>query len=180
MKPCTCALDPIPTALLKSYIPILSPLIIWTVNLSFQTGSVPSALKIAVIHPLLKKPTLDTEVLAILSFLSKVLEKYTQFKKLAPSGSFGAQKTGRQQWIPTWLQFVEPHTKRKETTSNLTVRETSAAAADSDSPSNDTSSQTWASTSEEPCFFEAEPRPSTPLAESAICGVESTPTHVRG
>uniref|UniRef100_UPI003AB0FBBA 1-phosphatidylinositol 4,5-bisphosphate phosphodiesterase beta-1-like n=1 Tax=Centroberyx gerrardi TaxID=166262 RepID=UPI003AB0FBBA len=81
MKPCTCALDPIPTALLKSYIPILSPLITQTVNLSLQTGSVPSALKVAVIRPLLKKPTLDPEVLANyrpisnLAFLSKVLEK---------------------------------------------------------------------------------------------------------
>ena len=81
MKPCTCALDPIPTALLKSYIPILSPLITQTVNLSFQTDNVPSALKVAVICPLLKKTTLNLEVLASyrpisnLPFLSKVLEK---------------------------------------------------------------------------------------------------------
>ena len=81
MKSCTCTLDPIPTALLKSHIPTLSPFITKVVNLSLQSGYVPPALKVAVIRPLLKKPTLDPEVLANyrpisnLAFLSKVLEK---------------------------------------------------------------------------------------------------------
>ena len=81
MKPCTCTLDPIPTALLKLHIPTLSPLITKIVNLSLQSGCVSPALKVAVIRPLLKKPTLDPEVLANyrpisnLAFLSKVLEK---------------------------------------------------------------------------------------------------------
>ena len=81
MKSCTCTLDPIPTALLKSHIPTRSPFITKVVNLSLQSGCVPPALKVAVIRPLLKKPTLDAEVLAnyrlisILAFLSKVLEK---------------------------------------------------------------------------------------------------------
>jgi len=38
-----------------------------------------------------------------------------------------------------------------------------------------TSSETWTSTPEEPFLFEAESRPCTPLAESNICGTESTP-----
>ncbi|KAF3848789.1 hypothetical protein F7725_015286, partial [Dissostichus mawsoni] len=47
--------------------------------------------------------------------------KYTRYRKLAPSGSCGAQRTGRQQWILTRLQFLEPYTKRKESTMNLTI-----------------------------------------------------------
>ncbi|KAK1900693.1 Peptide deformylase [Dissostichus eleginoides] len=38
-----------------------------------------------------------------------------------------------------------------------------------------TSSETWTSTPEEPFLFDAESRPCTPLAESTICGTESTP-----
>ncbi|XP_060929417.1 uncharacterized protein LOC133003646 [Limanda limanda] len=81
MKSCTCTLDPIPTALLKAHIPTLSPFITKVVNLSLQSGCVPPTLKVAVIRPLLKKPTLDPEVLANyrpisnLAFLSKVFEK---------------------------------------------------------------------------------------------------------
>lgn len=80
-KSSTCIQDPIPTALLKSYIPILGPIIAQAVNLSIQTGYVPPALRAPVIRPLLKKPSLDTGVLANyrliskLTFLSKVLEK---------------------------------------------------------------------------------------------------------
>lgn len=44
--------------------------------------------------------------------------QYTRYKKLPPSGSGGAQRTGRQQWILTRLQFLEPHTKKKDTTHN--------------------------------------------------------------
>lgn len=79
MKPPTCTLDPIQTTLLKLYTPILSPIINQDGNLSFQT--VPPALKVAVICPLLKKPTLDPEAfinyrpISNLAFLSKVLGK---------------------------------------------------------------------------------------------------------
>ncbi|XP_067281870.1 transcription factor Adf-1-like [Pseudorasbora parva] len=40
--------------------------------------------------------------------------QYMRYKKHGPSGSSGAQKTHR--------QFLQPHTKRKESTSNLTIR----------------------------------------------------------
>ncbi|XP_020509335.1 uncharacterized protein [Labrus bergylta] len=60
--------------------------------------------------------------------------QYTRYKRLPPPGTSGVQKTGRQQWILTRLQFLEPHTKRKETASNLAIREHSLA--DSDSPSD--------------------------------------------
>uniref|UniRef100_A0A8C2IWN8 Reverse transcriptase domain-containing protein n=1 Tax=Cyprinus carpio TaxID=7962 RepID=A0A8C2IWN8_CYPCA len=82
MKSSSCTLDPIPTVLLKSFIPIVSPIITKLINLSLQTGHVPPSLKTAV----LKKPSLDPEVLASyrpisnLTFLSKVLEQTVAFQ----------------------------------------------------------------------------------------------------
>ncbi|XP_042265106.1 uncharacterized protein LOC121895750 [Thunnus maccoyii] len=75
--------------------------------------------------------------------------------------------------------FWSPTQKRRKPNSNLTIIEPSAADADSESPSDGTSSNNWTSTSEEPCFIEAEQGPSTSLAESTICGAESTPTLTR-
>ena len=81
MKPATCALDPLPTDLVKSNLSVISPLITQVINDSLQAGHVPPALKTAIIKPLLKKPTLDPEVLANyrpisnLSFISKALER---------------------------------------------------------------------------------------------------------
>ena len=81
MKPSTCSLDPFPTALVKTHISAISPLITIAINHSLQTGIVPAALKTAIITPLLKKPSLDPEILtnfrpiSNLPFLSKVLEK---------------------------------------------------------------------------------------------------------
>ncbi|XP_034089146.1 uncharacterized protein LOC117557421 [Gymnodraco acuticeps] len=98
--------------------------------------------------------------------------QYTRYRRLSPSGSFGALKTGRQ-WILTRLQFLEPYTRRrrKESTSNLTITEPPVAA---ESASDGTSSDAWNSTPEEPFLSDAESRPCTPLAESTICGTEST------
>ncbi len=70
-----------PTWLLKECLPQLLPLITLIVNKSLDQADVPSSLKHALVRPLLKKPTLDTEVLksyrpvSNLSFLSKVIEK---------------------------------------------------------------------------------------------------------
>ena len=81
MKPTTCALDPFSSVLLKTNISAISPFITKIINHSLLAGHIPSALKTAVIRPLLKKPTLDPEVLSNyrhisnLPFLSKVLEK---------------------------------------------------------------------------------------------------------
>ena len=77
----TCLLDPIPTSLLQTLLPVLSPVIAHLVNASLSSGVFPSELKSAVIKPLLKKPNLDPEVLknyrpvSNLSFISKVIEK---------------------------------------------------------------------------------------------------------
>ena len=77
----TCLLDPIPTKLLKDILPQVSTFLLDMINPSLLTGYVPQSFKVAVIKPLLKKPTLDPEVLANyrpisnLPFLSKILEK---------------------------------------------------------------------------------------------------------
>ena len=81
LKPCTCALDPFPTTLVKAHIASLSPLITTIVNTSLQSGHILPTLKSAIIKPLLKKPTLDPQDLANyrpisnLPFLTKVLDK---------------------------------------------------------------------------------------------------------
>ena len=80
-KPSTCLLDPIPTRLLKEVLPLVSTSLLDMINMSLLTGYVPQSCKVAVIKPLLKKPTLDPEVLANyrpisnLPFLSKILER---------------------------------------------------------------------------------------------------------
>ncbi|MDF4350591.1 reverse transcriptase family protein, partial [Vibrio parahaemolyticus] len=77
----TCLLDPIPTRLLKEDFPLVNTHILDMINISLLTGYVPQSFKTAVIKPLLKKPTLDPEVLANytpisnLPFMSKILEK---------------------------------------------------------------------------------------------------------
>jgi len=81
MKPSSCALDPCPSSLIKSNRAAISPLITQIINKSLKSGHVPLPLKTAIIKPLLKKSTLDQDILSNyrpishLPFLSKVLEK---------------------------------------------------------------------------------------------------------
>ena len=63
-KPSTCQLDPIPTKLFKDVFPLINSSILTQINLSLLTGYVPHTFKIAVIKPLLKKATLDPDILA--------------------------------------------------------------------------------------------------------------------
>lgn len=76
-----CALDPIPTTLLKSCLDSILPVICKIVNLSLQTSTVPENFKHAIVTPLIKKPGLDKENLknyrpvSNLSYVSKLLEK---------------------------------------------------------------------------------------------------------
>ena len=61
--------------------PLINSSILTQINLSLLTGYVPQTFKIAVIKPLLKKATLDPDILANyrpisnLPFVSKILEK---------------------------------------------------------------------------------------------------------
>ena len=77
----TCDLDPMQTQALMDYVPDLLPVITRIINTSLASGTVPASMKRALVTPLLKKPTLDRDVLqnyrpvSNLSFLSKVLER---------------------------------------------------------------------------------------------------------
>ena len=77
----SCTLDPMPTWLLKKSLDDVLPAIVDIINASLTNGSVPSSMKCVIVSPLLKKPSLDKEILknyrpvSNLPFLSKVLEK---------------------------------------------------------------------------------------------------------
>jgi hypothetical protein len=77
----SCALDPIPTWLLKECLEELLPIITSIINKSLEFGEVPINMKKALVIPLLKKILLDSEILknyrpvSNLSFLSKLTEK---------------------------------------------------------------------------------------------------------
>ena len=75
------ALDPIPTWMLKNVLSGILPYITYIVNESLISGVVPTVLKSAVIAPIIKKPSLDRNVLknyrpvSNLPFIAKVLER---------------------------------------------------------------------------------------------------------
>ena len=77
----SCCLDPIPTWLLKEHLEILLPSIVNMVNMSLTTASFPSSFKKSIVVPLLKKSSLDSDVLknyrpvSNLAFVSKIIEK---------------------------------------------------------------------------------------------------------
>jgi len=77
----SCPLDPLPTFLLKDCLEELLPAITTIINASLHSASVPISFKEAVVTPLLKKPSLEPDVLgnyrpvSNLSFISKILEK---------------------------------------------------------------------------------------------------------
>ena len=77
----SCPLDPIPTFLLKDCLEELLPVITTIINASLYTALVPISFKKAVVTPLLKKQSLEPDVLgnyrpvSNLSFISKILEK---------------------------------------------------------------------------------------------------------
>jgi len=81
MNKTTCASDPFPSKLIPNVLTQLIPFFVRITNLSLSSGIFPSALKAAIIRPLLKKANLDLQVLSNyrpvsnLSFLSKVIEK---------------------------------------------------------------------------------------------------------
>ena len=81
-KKATCSLDPVPTNLLADhYLDTLLPTLTNLVNRSLMTGTFPEELKHALVRPLLKKPSLDANILnnfrpvSNLAFISKVIER---------------------------------------------------------------------------------------------------------
>ena len=77
----SCALDILPMWLLKENIKVVAKPITSIINVSLSTGIFPSKLREAVVSPLLKKPSLDKEVLknyrpvSNISYVSKIMEK---------------------------------------------------------------------------------------------------------
>ena len=76
-----CDLDPMPTVMLKSALPVLIHVMTMIVNLSLSQGEFPALFKTALIAPRLKKTSLNQDdvnsyrPVSNLDFLSKVLEK---------------------------------------------------------------------------------------------------------
>jgi hypothetical protein len=59
----SCALDPIPTSLLKTHLDSLLPILLRIVNQSLNTSTFPTSLKAAYLTPLLKKPSVGTIII---------------------------------------------------------------------------------------------------------------------
>ena len=76
-----CSLDTLPTWLIKSCVPSLLPIITKIINTSLLSGVFPETFKQSIITPVLKKPTLDSDVLksyrpiSNIKFIGKVIEK---------------------------------------------------------------------------------------------------------
>ena len=78
----SCSLDPLPSALLVSQIDLLLPALYNIVDRSLETGHFPRSLKSADLSPLLKKPSLNHELLRnfrpisnLKVIMSKIIEK---------------------------------------------------------------------------------------------------------
>jgi hypothetical protein len=76
-----CALDPVPTWLVKRFANELSPFLAVLFNESMRCGTVPASQKVALVTPVLKKPSLDPldaanyRPISNLSLVSKLLER---------------------------------------------------------------------------------------------------------
>ena len=92
-----CGLDPMPTWIMKDHLPTFIPVLCRIVNDSLATGTFPSDLRKAIITPILKKPSLDHQLLksyrpvSNLSFLGKLIERVvaSQVTAFVDSNSLG-------------------------------------------------------------------------------------------
>ena len=81
----SCPLDPIPNSMIKKYAASVAKQISKIINKSLSSGEVPRILKEALVRPLLKKDSLDPELMknyrpvSNLPYLSKLLEKHADF-----------------------------------------------------------------------------------------------------
>ena len=90
----SCGLDPVPTWLLKNLSASVVPILTELVNISLRDGVVPAQLKVAYVHPLLKRSGLDANnmknyrPISNLSFVSKLLERVFSARLLAHMDRF--------------------------------------------------------------------------------------------
>lgn len=79
-RPATCALDPIPTSVIRKFADIIAAPIAAIINASLNAGHFADQLKQAIVTPLLKKPSLPKDnfssyrPISNMAFLSKVCE----------------------------------------------------------------------------------------------------------
>ena len=84
--PKSCELDPIPTSLLKKCANAIVPIITKIINICMETGVVPDSFKVAHVRPLLKKLSLDHNILknyrpvSNLNVLGKTLERVVMLR----------------------------------------------------------------------------------------------------
>jgi len=89
----SCALDPIPTFLLKEVIDVLLPYLTSMVNASLREGRLPQSQKHAVVTPLLKKAGLNADKLknyrpvSNLTLTSKLVERAVLARVVGAPGS---------------------------------------------------------------------------------------------
>jgi hypothetical protein len=114
----SCELDPLPTWLVKLCLPELSALITSIVNSSLESASVSTSLKAALVRPLMKKPTLDQNILknfrpvSNLPFVSKVIEKAVaeQLKNhLKANGMYDAVQSAYREYHSTETALLKVH-----------------------------------------------------------------------
>ena len=104
----SCQLDPIPTKIVKECVEPLLPTFVKIINTSLESGTVPSLFKKAIVTPLIKKPSLDRNVLknyrpvSNLPFLSKILEKVV-------SKNLAVHKTENNLEVPLQSAYRENH-----------------------------------------------------------------------
>ena len=78
----SCLLDTIPTWFVKQHVEVFAPIITCIVNKSLSTGVFPESLKHAIVSPIIKKPSLNPEILknnrpvSSIIYLSKIIEKH--------------------------------------------------------------------------------------------------------
>ena len=93
----SCELDPAPSWLVKDCLDELLPLLVDIVNLSFESGQMPTSLKQAHIRPLLKKAILDLILknfrpVSNLTYLSKIIERVAAKRLIAHQNVNGLQE----------------------------------------------------------------------------------------
>ena len=110
----SCSLDRIPTSLLKRMVGILSPSLTRMINDSLSSGFVPLELKQALITPLVKKSTLNPELLSSyrpvsnLPFIAKPLQRIG-VKRVNVHLTDGRRMAPRAAASPTFVKTRERH-----------------------------------------------------------------------
>ena len=101
-----CALDPIPTVLLKQILPSIAALISDIINTSLRDGIVPESFKRALVKPLLKKPGLELleknyRLVSNLSYISKLVEHVMAAQLVSHIESQGMMEAHQSAYCPS-------------------------------------------------------------------------------